>query len=56
MDDGLWASGDFDAWRWRMAALTEKLLAFPALNSNQAPSVLVGDTTTSGICSYQVPS
>ncbi|MDP2984617.1 MAG: DUF6067 family protein [Candidatus Latescibacter sp.] len=44
MDDGLWASGDFDAWRWRMAALTEKLNAFPALNRNQAPSVLVGDT------------
>jgi hypothetical protein len=44
MDDGLWASSDFDSWRWRMAVLTEKLNGFPPLNKNQAPSVLVGNT------------
>jgi hypothetical protein len=41
---GMWPSDEFDAVRWRIADLTERLLRFPAAKEAQAPSVLVSDT------------
>ena len=40
----LWSSEDFNAYRWRLAELTEKLYKFKPVNNAEAPSVLVGDT------------
>jgi hypothetical protein len=44
LDEGLWASNDFDIVRWRVAKLTERLISYPALRKAAAPSVLVADT------------
>ena len=44
LSEGMWPSAEFDARRWRLATMTRDLLAFPAVRSGDAPSVLVGDT------------
>ena len=36
----MWASSEFDAARWKMAILIEKLLKFPAVKKAVSPSVL----------------
>ncbi|MEI8245531.1 MAG: hypothetical protein WCI51_06855 [Lentisphaerota bacterium] len=36
----MWADEEFNAVRWRIAAITEKLLEFPATNQKIAPSVM----------------
>jgi hypothetical protein len=42
--DGMWPSTEFNARRWRLAMLTQRLLEHPSLRQTPAPSVLVDDT------------
>ncbi len=45
LTDGMWASSEFDARRWKMAQATEALLKYQAVRKGSAPSVTVGDTS-----------
>ena len=38
---GMWPSSEFDAVRWKMAVLIEKLLKFPAIKKAVSPSVII---------------
>lgn len=42
--EGMWTSAEFNARRWRLAVMTETLLAYPAKRDGVAPSVLVDNT------------
>lgn len=43
--DGMWPDAEFNARRWRLAALTEALLKYPPVRHGLAPSVFVEDAT-----------
>jgi hypothetical protein len=44
LDDHLWPSSEFNARRWQMALLTQRLLQYPAVQQGLAPSVYVQRT------------
>lgn len=41
LGSNVWSSEEFEAYRWRMAVMTEQLLKYPASNNRTAPSVIV---------------
>lgn len=41
LGNNVWSPEEFASFRWRMAALTEQLLKYPATNNKIAPSVIV---------------
>lgn len=46
LNTDMWTDNTFNARRWQIATLTEKILAFPITNKNSAPSVLATTTQT----------
>jgi len=43
--DGMWPSEEFNARRWLLAQATSRLLLYPAIRKDNAPSVLVTSTS-----------
>jgi len=44
LSSNMWSDESFNAWRWKIALMTEELLKLPAVNNTQSPSVLANVT------------
>ncbi|MCK5830143.1 MAG: hypothetical protein KAH20_07545 [Methylococcales bacterium] len=40
----MWSDESFNAWRWKIAMMTQALLKLPPVNNNQSPSVIANTT------------
>lgn len=40
LSSNMWSDESFNAWRWKIALMTQALLETPSVNKNQSPSVL----------------
>ncbi len=54
LSDRMWPSSEFNARRWRMATMIEKLSDYPAVRQGLAPSVYVETTTSEKVAETSV--